>query len=148
MFTEKLKKLRTNEFLSLNERIEFADIKQAEVGLEITSYICLLTGIEIEVDNAELVGPLCHQGEETRREDMDAGEGKVSLTPLHHTMRWFHFPRLNIYPPIEPHLLIEDEIAGCVSTTNQQCCVVICGNVVKLGKIDIMQYIHIMDEDR
>ena len=76
MFTEKLKKLRTNEFLSLNERIEFADIKQAEVGLEITSYICLLTGIEIEVDNAELIGPLCHQGEETRREDTDAGEGK------------------------------------------------------------------------
>ena len=79
---------------------------------------------------------------------METGEGKVSLSTLHHTMRWFNFPRLNIYPPIEPHLLIEDEIAGCVSTTNQQCCVVICGNVVKLGKIDIMQYIHIMDEDR
>ena len=144
----KLKKLRTNELFRLTERVELSDIEQTEVGLETSADICLLASIEIEVDNAELVGPLCHQGEETRREDMDAGEGKVSLTPLHHTMRWFHFPRLNIYPPIEPHLLIEDEIAGCVSTTNQQCCVVICGNVVKLGKIDIMQYIHIMDEDR
>ena len=144
----KLKKLRTNELFCLTERVELSDIEQTEVGLETSADICLLASIEIEVDDTEFIRPLGHQREETRREDMDAGEGKVSLTPLHHTMRWFHFPRLNIYPPIEPHLLIEDEIAGCVSTTNQQCCVVICGNVVKLGKIDIMQYIHIMDEDR
>ena len=143
-----LKKLRTNELFRLTERVELSDIEQTEVGLETSADICLLASIEIEVDDTEFIRPLGHQREEARREDMDAGEGKVSLTPLHHTMRWFHFPRLNIYPPIEPHLLIEDEIAGCVSTTNQQCCVVICGNVVKLGKIDIMQYIHIMDEDR
>ena len=144
----KLKKLRTNELFRLTERVELSDIEQTEVGLETSADICLLASIEIEVDDTEFIRPLGHQREEARREDMDAGESILSLSTLHHTMRWFHFPRLNIYPPIEPHLLIEDEIAGCVSTTNQQCCVVICGNVVKLGKIDIMQYIHIMDEDR
>ena len=144
----KLKKLRTNELFRLTERVELSDIEQKEVGLETSADICLLASIEIEVDDTEFIRPLGHQREEARREDMDAGESILSLSTLHHPVGWFHFSRLNIYPPIEPHLLIEDEIAGCVSTTNQQCCVVICGNVVKLGKIDIMQYIHIMDEDR
>lgn len=130
MKLKKLRKLMTNEFLSLNKRIEFADIKQAEVALETTTDIRLSAGIKIEVDDTEFIRPLGHQREEARREDMDAGEGKVSLTPLHHTMGWFHFSRLNIYPSIELHLFIEDEIAGCVSTTHQQCGVVICCYIV------------------
>ena len=63
MKLKKLRKLMTNEFLSLNKRIEFADIKQAEVALETTTDIRLSAGIKIEVDDTEFVWPIFHQGE-------------------------------------------------------------------------------------
>ena len=72
----RIKKLKTYELFRLAERAYFSDIEQTEVGLEITANVCLLTCVEIKVYDAKLVGPLCHQRKQARREDVDAGESK------------------------------------------------------------------------
>ena len=73
---EKLKKLRTNEHFRFSEGVNFSDIEQTKVGFEPSTDVRLLACIEIEVDDAKLLRPLLHQGEQAGRDDMDAGEGE------------------------------------------------------------------------
>ena len=54
---------------------------------------------------------------------MKTGEGRPQSLGGLGGLR-FHFPRLNIYPRPEPHVVIEYQVAGCLALAHHQCGIV------------------------
>ena len=55
------------KLLCFSQRFELSDVHQAEVVLDVATYVVLSTRFEIEVDYAEAVGKLVHRWEHSWR---------------------------------------------------------------------------------
>ena len=64
--------IRFKEGFSFVESLDFADVHELEVRLHQTNDRCTMADGEVKVDDGETLWEALHQGEQTRRERMDA----------------------------------------------------------------------------
>ena len=91
------KTLLRKQSLCQGQAVEFPDIHEAEVGLLVAHERATAADVEVEGDDGELLGVTLHEREESRGNQMDAGEGegqaqltalltRLCVLPAHQTM--------------------------------------------------------------
>ena len=65
-----------DKFLCLRERVNLSHIHQFQVWLDITAEEVGVTLLEVEVDDAEPVGPLLHWSKHLTGDDVYTGESE------------------------------------------------------------------------
>jgi len=71
-FSDSKSLIFADEAFRFSERVELAHVHKAQVLFLITMDVVVVAHCEIEVNYAELVGKISHQGEQAWREYMDA----------------------------------------------------------------------------
>ena len=115
--------------------VELSDIHQLNVGFHISFYIMCGTLLQIEVDDAELVGPTVHLAKHPWRKHMYSGEGIHTTLFRGKVCVWtFHLPCLYVCPSHKTHVVITEQIAFRGSPAHAQqgihCCILICPHCV------------------
>ena len=96
------------------ERVELTDIEKAEVVRLIAHQAMVGTEAQIEVHDGETVWPGIHQWEEGGRNHMYSAERQRM------TFAAFHLASLDILPTNQAHLIVELQVALCLSLTDHQ----------------------------
>jgi hypothetical protein len=85
--------------------VELSDVKESKVFLFVASDKTIGTDFQIEVHNRETLGHLFQQREDGWPEDVNAREGKASVT-----YTTFHLSRLYVRPALEAQVVVEKQI--------------------------------------
>ena len=108
-----------------------------------------MTVLQVEVDNAEALWHLPEKREYMGGDDMNARERQLPQRGgIECRVGAAHLARLDIRPPIQNILIVEEQIALGLAPTYQQqgIDVALAGLLVERGEVNVAQYVDIMDE--
>lgn len=163
-----------DEGFCLVECLELANIHQLETGLDAAADDDLVTNAQVEVDDAELVRPTVHHGQERGVHLMDAGEckelvGMVAEAELPRRDAYhdgvdgcgivgtegfvdgrkgtFHLARTDVSPADEAHFTVEDQVTLRLAFADQQRGLTALPCLPEVGQADVAEDVDVVDEE-
>ena len=101
-----------------------------------------------KVNYAELLRPTFEPFKKRRIHLVNARKSKLFTTGwVKVGIRTFNLLCTFIYPTDKSHLIIEQQIALCLSFTDKQCCCPALSATIEMRKVGIAQYVHIMNKE-
>ena len=111
----------TQKLFSLRQRVELTYIHKLEVWLDMSYNLACGTCLYVEVGDAELVGIAIHQLEHARRNDVYSSKRElVAAADVEVLPRTFHLTSLNVCPPYQLHIVVEQEVALSLAVADEQ----------------------------
>ena len=124
--------------------VELADVHELKIGFQESFNVAGFTSFQVEIDNAEPLRELRHQGKETRTEHMDSTKGKEMWSLLS-----LHLASLYVCPSTQLHVgFLKHKIAFSLALADKQHGIGVLRLIVEGGQVNIAEDVDIMNEDR
>ena len=135
------------EFLGFFQTVEFANIEDAEVWLDVAKDGLFCADFQVEVNDAELVGEVVEILEQTRIHVMNTCEGVLVIElGIEVGIRAPHFASRDVRPTHQTHVIIKEEITLRLPFAYQQGCRLAPSSFLEGRQVNIAQNVNIMDE--
>ena len=141
-------RLLFQKLFGLNECVTLAHIKEFELRLSdaVDGYFVAMR--EVEVHDGKFLGMVLHHGEEAGREDVDAREGHLNaFRRVKVGVGASDFTRLNVCPPNEAHVIVEEQVALSLSLRNEEGYVVSFVSLNEAWQVGIAQDVNVVNHD-